>query len=95
MLNVLPNKAALFEVSKMHFDIESSMTEKTQRKDKRGHYSVLRVGEKYDGWARSILKMMKEGITTTPAIDSFSKMQRSFIRNVSALLLGPKLPPEG
>ena len=41
MLNVLPNKAALFEVSKMHFGIESSMTGKKQRKDERGHYSVL------------------------------------------------------
>ena len=86
MLNVLPNKAALFEVSKMHFDIESSMTGKKQRKDERGRYSVLRVGEKNDGWARSISKMTKEGITTPPAIDSFSKMQRSFIRNVRRMI---------
>ena len=81
MLDILPNKAELFEVTMMKFDIENASQGIAQRPNQRGYYSVLRIGIKNDGYATSISKMMKKGTFAPPALNSLSSMQRSFLRN--------------
>ena len=78
MINILPNKADLFELNQRQFDIDSIIKGVKQIEDTEIDFRVICIGKRRRDSYKNTSVQLKKDTIIPPTLNSLQQMQHSF-----------------